>query len=101
MRKGMFTKEIEEALYDGRVDLAVHSLKDLPTELADAVYDCGDSRARGSARRVCLRAVSRSFESLPHAARIGTSSLRRQAQLRAQRVRMWRAWSFAGTWIRG
>ena len=80
--KGVFIKEIEEALLDHRVDLAVHSLKDVPTDLApglalSAVLEREDPRD-------CL--VSRFGEQLlelPRGALVGTSSLRRQAQIRA------------------
>ncbi len=82
--KGMFTKEIEEALYDGRIDLAVHSLKDLPTELA-APFTIAAIPERVDPRDAFVSVLYASFEALPHGARIGTSSLRRQAQLRAQR----------------
>ncbi len=79
--KGVFTKEIEEALLDGRIDLAVHSLKDLPTELPSgltlaAVPERADHR---DALTGCTLAE------LPQGARVGTSSLRRGAQLRAIR----------------
>ena len=82
--KGLFTAELEQALRDGAIDLAVHSLKDLPTEEVDGV-------ALGA---VCLREdvrdclVSRSgaaLPGLPAGAVVGTSSLRRSAQLRALR----------------
>jgi hydroxymethylbilane synthase len=82
--KGMFTKEIEEALADGRVDLAVHSLKDLPTEVPPG-FELAAITHREDPRDVLL---SRSYDGvshLPQAARVGTSSLRRQAQLRALR----------------
>lgn len=79
--KGVFTKEIEEALLAGSIDLAVHSLKDLPTELDE---------------RLCVAAVPERadphdalvgahLDALPTGARVGTSSLRRTAQLRAAR----------------
>lgn len=82
--KGMFTKEIEEALADGRIDLAVHSLKDLPTEL-DAEFTLAAIPERADARDAFLAVKHESFEALPPGARIGTSSLRRRAQLRLQR----------------
>jgi hydroxymethylbilane synthase len=82
--KGMFTKEIEEALFDGRIDLAVHSLKDLPTELAEP-FTIAAIPKRVDPRDAFVSVNHPSFEALPHNARIGTSSLRRQAQLKAQR----------------
>lgn len=82
--KGMFTKEIEEALFDGRIDLAVHSLKDLPTELAKP-FTIAAIPERVDPRDAFVSVRHESFEALPHKARIGTSSLRRQAQLRAAR----------------
>jgi hydroxymethylbilane synthase len=82
--KGMFTKEIEEALLEGRIDLAVHSLKDLPTELA-APFALAAIPPRADARDVFVSVLWPSFESLPSGARIGTSSLRRQSQLRRHR----------------
>jgi hydroxymethylbilane synthase len=82
--KGMFTKEIEEALFDGRIDLAVHSLKDLPTELAEP-FAIAAIPERVDPRDAFVSVQYESFEALPHGARIGTSSLRRQAQLRAAR----------------
>src|SRR5208282_5260581 len=82
--KGMFTKEIEEALADGRVDLAVHSLKDLPTELS-AAFEIAAITKRENARDVFCSREYASIDQLPHRARIGTSSLRRQAQLKAVR----------------
>src|SRR3984957_10702075 len=82
--KGMFTKEIEEALADDRVDLAVHSLKDLPTELSPG-FEIAAITTRENPRDVfCSRKYS-SIENLPQGARVGTSSLRRQAQLKAVR----------------
>ena len=83
--KGMFTKEIEEALAENRIDLAVHSLKDLPTTLADPFTIAAvPPRADPSDAFVSLQYES--FAGLPPGARIGTSSLRRQAQLRLQRT---------------
>jgi hydroxymethylbilane synthase len=83
--KGMFTKEIEEALADGRVDLAVHSLKDLPTEIS-AGFELAAVLFREDPRDVfCSRKFDR-IDALPQGARVGTSSLRRQAQLKAIRA---------------
>jgi hydroxymethylbilane synthase len=82
--KGMFTKEIEEALYDKRIDLAVHSLKDLPTAL-DEPFTLAAIPPRADPSDAFVSVNYESFASLPQGARIGTSSLRRQAQLRAQR----------------
>jgi hydroxymethylbilane synthase len=82
--KGMFTKEIEEALLDGRVDLAVHSLKDLPTELAPEFEIAAITKRENP----CDAFLARHFDSindLPQRSRVGTSSLRRQAQLKAVR----------------
>ena len=82
--KGIFTKEIEEALAAGRVDLAVHSLKDLPTELPPG-FDLAAITEREDPRDAfCSRQYTR-IEDLPQNARVGTSSLRRQAQLKTIR----------------
>jgi hydroxymethylbilane synthase len=82
--KGMFTKEIEEALIDNRVDLAVHSLKDLPTELAED-FEIAAIPPREDPRDVVCSVKFASIETLPQQANVGTSSLRRQAQLKALR----------------
>jgi len=82
--KGMFTKEIEEALAAGRVDLAVHSLKDLPTELSSDFRIAAVTKRDDPRDAFCSRKYA-SVEALPKAARVGTSSLRRQAQLKALR----------------
>src|SRR3954452_14225999 len=82
--KGMFTKEIEEALAAGRVDLAVHSLKDLPTELPNGFEIAAITERQDPRDAFCSRHY-RSFQELPQRARVGTSSLRRQAQLKAVR----------------
>jgi len=79
--KGLFTKEIEEALLDGRIDLAIHSLKDLPTEVPPgltlaAVPEREDPRDA---------MVGACLNDLPRGAQVGTSSLRRAAQLRVTR----------------
>jgi hydroxymethylbilane synthase len=79
--KGLFTKEIEEALLGGAIDLAVHSLKDMPTELPEgltlaAIPEREDPRDA---------MIGRKLEALALKARVGTSSLRRAAQLRAIR----------------
>ena len=82
--KGMFTKEIEEALAAGRVDLAVHSLKDLPTELPPG-FELVAITTRVNPRDVLLSVNHENLASLPKGARVGTSSLRRQAQLKVVR----------------
>lgn len=82
--KGMFTKEIEEALAEGHVDLAVHSLKDVPTELS-AGFLLAAVPKREDPRDVFLSVRCREITELPAGARVGTSSLRRQAQLLALR----------------
>jgi hydroxymethylbilane synthase len=82
--KGMFTKEIEEALAEGRIDLAVHSLKDLPTELSQG-FEIAAVTTRENPRDAFCSRKYETIEDLPRAARVGTSSLRRQAQLKAVR----------------
>jgi hydroxymethylbilane synthase len=85
--KGMFTKEIEEALLADTVDLAVHSLKDLPTEL-DARFVIAAVTERVDPRDVFVSTRFASMDALPAGARVGTSSLRRQSQLRARWPRL-------------
>jgi hydroxymethylbilane synthase len=82
--KGMFTKEIEEALAARQIDLAVHSLKDLPTDLA-AEFKIGAVLEREDVRDALVSPRHASLSELPQGARVGTSSLRREAQLRALR----------------
>jgi hydroxymethylbilane synthase len=76
--KGLFTKEIEEALLDGRADLAVHSLKDLPTELPEGLVLAAVPEREDPRDAV----VGKPLAALPSGAKVGTSSLRRAAQLR-------------------
>ncbi|MFL6213780.1 MAG: hydroxymethylbilane synthase [Blastocatellia bacterium] len=83
--KGLFTKELEEAIHERRVDLAVHSLKDLPTELPAGLH-IGAISAREDVRDALVaRTGITGFSDLPHSALVGTSSLRRQSQIRAVR----------------
>ena len=82
--KGMFTKEIEEALAEGRVHLAVHSLKDLPTELPSP-FTLAATPPRVDPRDVLVSVKYHSLHALPHGAVVGTSSQRRRAQLLALR----------------
>jgi hydroxymethylbilane synthase len=82
--KGMFTKEIEEALAEGRIDLAVHSLKDLPTELPEP-FALAATPPRVDPRDAFVSVKFNSLASLPHGAKVGTSSQRRRAQLKALR----------------
>jgi hydroxymethylbilane synthase len=82
--KGMFTKEIEEALADGRIDLAVHSLKDMPTDLPE-IFLLAAIPPRADARDAFVSVKYESLAALPHGARVGTSSQRRRAQLKTLR----------------
>ncbi|ASP20285.1 porphobilinogen deaminase [Antarctobacter heliothermus] len=78
--KGLFTKEIEEAMLAGRIDIAVHSMKDMPTEQpAGLVLDCYLPREDVRDAFICPDADS--LHDLPQGAVVGTSSLRRRAQL--------------------
>ena len=82
--KGLFTQELEQALLDGRIHLAVHSLKDLP--VADSPgLTLGAIVGRADVRDVLIAPNGRTLETLPQGAVVGTSSLRRQSQLRRQR----------------
>jgi len=78
--KGLFVKEIEEALLNRRIDLAVHSMKDVPTDLPEALH-IGAITEREDPRDVMISDPGKRFSELPVGARVGTSSLRRQAQL--------------------
>jgi hydroxymethylbilane synthase len=82
--KGLFVKEIEEALLDGRADVAVHSMKDLPVNLPPGLI-LGAVPERETPFDVLLSARHRDLDALPPGARVGTGSLRRRAQLKALR----------------
>ena len=85
--KGLFTKEIEEALLDGRIDLAVHSMKDVPTWLPEGL-EIAAMPVREDPRDVLIAGDGQGvpgLADLPAGARVGTGSLRRQAQLLATR----------------
>jgi hypothetical protein len=78
--KGLFTKEIDDALLDGRIDIAVHSMKDVPTYLPPGtVLRC--NLPREDTRDVFISAAYGSLAELPEGAVVGSASLRRQAQL--------------------
>ncbi len=82
--KGLFTKELEEALLENEIDFAVHSAKDMPTVLPDglALVACLE---REDPRDVLVSPKAKSFAAIPHGAKLGTASLRRQAM--AKRLR--------------
>ena len=82
--KGLFLKELEVAMLEGRADLAVHSLKDVPAEL-EAGFVLPAMLPRADAADAFVSNDWPDLAALPHGARVGTSSLRRQAQLRALR----------------
>jgi hydroxymethylbilane synthase len=82
--KGLFLKELEVAMLDGRADLAVHSLKDVPAELEPG-FALPAILPRADAADAFVSNDHADLAALPHGARVGTSSLRRQAQLRAVR----------------
>jgi hydroxymethylbilane synthase len=82
--KGLFVKELEVALASDRADIAVHSMKDVPGELPDGMMLCA-FLDRADPRDAFLSRRYMSFDSLPRGARVGTSSPRRQCQLKALR----------------
>jgi hydroxymethylbilane synthase len=79
--KGLFVKELETALAEGRAHLAVHSLKDVPMELPEG-FELAAVMLREDPRDAFVSSEFESLESLPHGAVVGTSSLRRESQLR-------------------
>jgi hydroxymethylbilane synthase len=82
--KGLFTKEIEQALFDGRVDIAVHSAKDMLTEFPAGLI-LGPILTREDSRDALISRDGQDLDSLPSGSVIGTASLRRQAQILARR----------------
>jgi hydroxymethylbilane synthase len=82
--KGLFIKELEAALQDGRADIAVHSMKDMPADLPARLV-IGAALERADPRDAFVSLQHTTLAALPHGARIGTSSLRRQSQLRHAR----------------
>src|SRR5689334_12417443 len=82
--KGLFVKEIEQALLDRAADLAVHSMKDVPAELAPGLALVGVSSREVPWDALCARTAV-TVATLPRGAKVGTSSMRRQCQLLAQR----------------
>jgi len=82
--KGDFTRELDEALLDGRIDFAVHSMKDVPTQVPEELA-LAAVPVREDPRDVLIARPRRSFKELPSGARVGTASPRRKAQLLAAR----------------
>jgi hydroxymethylbilane synthase len=78
--KGVFMKELEDALLEERIDLAVHSMKDVPTEMPEGLMIAAIGK-RQDVRDALLSSSGATLASLPQGARVGTSSLRRQSQL--------------------
>ncbi|WP_078579637.1 hydroxymethylbilane synthase [Salipaludibacillus agaradhaerens] len=82
--KGLFVKEIEKAMYDGEIDIAVHSMKDLPSEMAEGLT-IGAIPKRVDPRDAFISNSGQSLMELPGGSIVGTSSLRRSAQVLAKR----------------
>ena len=82
--KGLFVKELETAMLEGRADIAVHSMKDVPMDFPEGL-GLSIICEREDPRDAFVSNHFTSLEDLPHASRVGTSSLRRQCQLRQQR----------------
>lgn len=82
--KGLFVKELEQGMLDGRADIAVHSMKDVPAELPDGL-EIGAILEREDPRDAFVSNNVANIDALEHGAVVGTSSLRRQCQLRARR----------------
>ncbi|WP_028547661.1 hydroxymethylbilane synthase [Paenibacillus sp. UNC451MF] len=78
--KGLFVKEIEQAMFDGEIDLAVHSMKDMPAELPEGLT-IGAVPRREDARDCLISRDGNGLDELPQGAKVGTSSLRRSCQL--------------------
>ena len=78
--KGLFVKELEEALLTDRIDIAVHSMKDVPVQLPDGL-EIGAILPREEPQDVLISPLAASLKELPQGARVGTSSVRRKAQL--------------------
>ena len=81
--KGLFVKELEQALIDGRADIAVHSMKDVPMRLPDG-FQIAAMLARDEVRDAFVSNRYKELQSLPQGSVVGTSSLRRQSQIRAR-----------------
>lgn len=92
--KGLFVKEIEQAMYDKRIDIAVHSMKDMPAVLPEGLM-IGSIPEREDARDVLISKGNLSLSELPSGAVVGTSSLRRSAQILSKRP------DLEIKWIRG
>ncbi|OWA33502.1 hydroxymethylbilane synthase [Saccharibacillus sp. O16] len=92
--KGLFVKEIEQALLNGEIDMAVHSMKDMPAVLPEGLIN-GAVPLRQDARDCLISRTGVDLDGLPHGAKVGTSSLRRSSQLLAYRP------DLKLEWIRG
>lgn len=92
--KGLFVKEIEQALLSGEIDMAVHSMKDMPALLPEGLVN-GAVPLRQDARDCLISREGVDLDGLPHGAKVGTSSLRRSSQLLAYRP------DLKLEWIRG